>query len=133
MSRTLLATVLCASLPMFSSGCSDAPAAGNQATHTGASLSPAMIAEGQRIFRFDTFGDEQLWTDQLRMHEVVETIDPLTALAVGLKVDADAVPPAVLAGADLDDPATTIALLRLTALRNWALPARCAIPPSTIR
>src|SRR5688572_8766527 len=44
-------------------------------------LSPAMIAEGQRIFRFDTFGDEQLWTDQLRMHEVVETIDPITALS----------------------------------------------------
>ena len=50
-------------------------------------LSPAMIAEGQRIFRFDTFGDEQRWTDQLRMHEEVETIDPITALCY-LKVDA---------------------------------------------
>ena len=27
--------------------------------------------DGQAIFRFDTFGDEQLWTDVLRMHEVV--------------------------------------------------------------
>src|SRR5687768_7522929 len=46
---------------------------------------------GQEIFRFDTFGDEQLWTDQLRMHEVIETsLDPLTALSLGLKVDVDA-------------------------------------------
>ena len=27
--------------------------------------------DGQAIFRFDTFGDEQLWTDTLRMHEVI--------------------------------------------------------------
>lgn len=40
--------------------------------------------EGQAIFRFDTFGDEQLWTDVLRMHEVMTTVDPVTALAVGL-------------------------------------------------
>ena len=43
--------------------------------------------DGQAIFRFDTFGDEQLWTDVLRMHEVIPTVDPATALAVGLKVD----------------------------------------------
>ena len=47
---------------------------------------------GQHIFRFDTFGDEQLWTDVLRMHEVLPTVDPATALAVGLKVDVDALP-----------------------------------------
>lgn len=80
------------------------------------SLSPRTIAEGQRIFRFDTFGDEQLWTDTLRMHEVVQNVPPMTALAVGLKVDADAVPPEVLAGADLEDPATTVALLKLDAV-----------------
>jgi hypothetical protein len=28
------------------------------------------IDQGQQIFRFDTFGDEQLWTDTLHMHEV---------------------------------------------------------------
>ena len=50
--------------------------------------------EGQRIFRFDTFGDEQLWTDVLRMHEVLPGVDPATALAVGLKVDVEALPPA---------------------------------------
>ncbi|WP_208456884.1 c-type cytochrome [Lysobacter solisilvae (ex Woo and Kim 2022)] len=79
-------------------------------------LSPALIEQGRQIFRYDTFGDEQQWTDRLRMHEVVETVPPVTALAVGLKVDADALPPGLLASADLDDPATTIALLKLDAV-----------------
>ena len=52
--------------------------------------------DGQAIFRFDTFGDEQLWTDTLRMHEVIPTVDPTTALAVGLKVDVEALPQAVI-------------------------------------
>src|SRR5881628_1580173 len=77
--------------------------------------------EGQNIFRFDTFGDEQLWTDVLRMHEVIPTVDPATALAVGLKVDVDALPADVVkalrAGqVDLKNPAVTIALLRLHAV-----------------
>jgi hypothetical protein len=50
------------------------------------------IAAGQRIFRYDTFGDEQLWTDVLRMHEIVSKVPPATALAVGLKVDVEALP-----------------------------------------
>jgi mono/diheme cytochrome c family protein len=77
--------------------------------------------EGQTIFRYDTFGDEQLWTNVLRMHEVIQHVDPATALSVGLKVDSDALPPAVLtalrAGAvDVKDPAVTIELLRLNAV-----------------
>jgi len=77
--------------------------------------------QGQTIFRFDTFGDEQLWTNVLRMHEVIPTVSPVTALAVGLKVDADALPPAVVdalrAGAvDLTNPAVTSELLRLNAV-----------------
>ena len=79
-------------------------------------LTPALIAQGQQIFRYDTFGDEQLWTDRLRMHEVVQAVDPITALAVGLKVDSEALPPGLLAGADLADPATTAALLKLDAV-----------------
>ena len=75
------------------------------------------VAQGKQIFRFDTFGDDRLWTDQLRMHEVVESaVDPITALSVGLKVDAEALPPGVLEGADLGNPATTVALLRLDAV-----------------
>ena len=80
-----------------------------------------LIAEGQRIFRHDTFGDEQLWTDTLRMHEVVETsVDPTTALAVGLKVDSEALPPGTLENADLTSPATTVALLKLGAVVGLA-------------
>ncbi len=76
---------------------------------------------GQAIFRFDTFGDEQLWTGVLRMHEAVATVDPATALAVGLKVDVEALPPAVIAAlrsgeVDLSDPAVTVELLRLNAV-----------------
>src|SRR4029453_2839927 len=51
---------------------------------------------GQDIFRYETFGDEQLWTNVLRMHEVIPNVDPATALSVGLKVDVDALPPAGL-------------------------------------
>src|SRR4051794_15623068 len=76
---------------------------------------------GQAIFRFDTFGDEQLWTDVLRMHEPVAALDPATALSVGLKVDVDALPPPVLEAlrlgqVDLTDPAVTTQLLRLNAV-----------------
>ncbi len=75
------------------------------------------IAEGKQIFRFDTFGDEQLWTDKLHMNQVVESkVDPTTALKVGLKVDADALPPGILQTVDLKDPATTVALLKMNAV-----------------
>jgi mono/diheme cytochrome c family protein len=75
------------------------------------------IAQGKETFRFDTFGDETFWTDTLRMHEVIQAaVSPQTALSVGLKVDADAVPPGVLETADLTDPATTVALLKLGAV-----------------
>ena len=77
---------------------------------------------GQFIFRYDTFGDEQLWTKVLRMHEVIAAaVDPTTALAVGLKVDVEALPGEVLAAiqsgaVDLKNPAVTVELLRLNAV-----------------
>ena len=88
---------------------------------TAATQGPPQPSDGQAIFRFDTFGDEQLWTKTLRMHEAVASVPPATALAVGLKVDVDALPPelidALRAGqVDLTDPAVTIALLRLNAV-----------------
>ena len=82
----------------------------------------AQAEQGKQIFRFDTFGDEAQWTDTLRMHEVIRTaVDPVTALSVGLKVDAEALPAAVVAGIqngsiDLKSPATTVALLKLNAV-----------------
>ena len=81
----------------------------------------ALPNQGQHIFRYDTLGDEQLWTDVLRMHEVIPKISPETALAVGLKVDVEALPAEVVAAiatgaVKLTDPAVTVELLRLNAV-----------------
>ncbi len=89
-----------------------------------------MLSEGRRIFRFDTFGDEAFWGDSLRLHEAIEGarlggvgpgVSPRAALNAGLKVDVDALPRSLVdqlrAGqVNLDDPATTLALLRLNAV-----------------
>ena len=81
-----------------------------------------LVAEGKQVFRYDTFGDEAKWTDTLRMHEVISAaVDPTTALSVGLKVDADALPQSVKDGiaagtVDLKSPTTTLALLKLDAV-----------------
>ena len=77
--------------------------------------------DGRAVFRFDTFGDEQLWTDALRMHEAISAVDPATALRVGLKVDVEALPRDVVAAlqtgdVDLTDPAVTLELLRANAV-----------------
>ena len=87
-----------------------------------ADRSPQTLAEGQRIFRYETFGDEQFWTDTARMHEVVQKlVSPKMALSIGLKVDAEAIPPevaqAIKSGkVDLESPATTVTLLKLNAV-----------------
>jgi cytochrome c553 len=93
-------------------------------------LDPNLVARGREIYRFDTFGDGTFWTDTLLMHEVIRGtigpgVSPTTALAVGLKVDVDALPEdlraALAAGTvDLDDPATTVALLKLGAVLGVA-------------
>jgi mono/diheme cytochrome c family protein len=83
------------------------------------STRPANTAadQGQQIFRFDTFGDEQLWTDTLRMHEIIQSsVSPATALSVGLKVDASVLPADFLATRDLNSPATTVELIKLNAV-----------------
>lgn len=85
-------------------------------------IDPAVAAEGKQIFRYDTFGDETQWSDTLRMHEVIAAaVDPTTALSVGLKVDAEALPAAVVQGIQngsisLTSTDTTIALLKLNAV-----------------
>ena len=125
MRTTISAGVMLASIYLaacFNGGEPTQPAAETSRGAGPAPLSPAMIAQGRTIFRFDTFGDETFWTDTLRMHEVIRSaVDPLTALAVGLKVDAEALPPDVVAGIldgsiHLDDPATTVVLLKLDAV-----------------
>src|SRR5215831_12591676 len=84
-------------------------------------VDPALAAQGKDIFRSDTFGDETFWTDTLMMDKAIAMVDPTTTLTVGLKVDAEALPAAVVAGVmdksiSLTDPATTIALLKLNAV-----------------
>ena len=87
-----------------------------------AELDPALVGKGKTIFRSDTYGDETFWTDTLRMHEVIAGgVSPRTALSVGLKVDMDTLPQgvrdAIAAGqVNLDDPATTVTLLKLGAV-----------------
>jgi mono/diheme cytochrome c family protein len=82
----------------------------------------ALVAAGKDVFRFETFGDEAKWTDTLRMHEVIAaSVDPATALAVGIKVDVDALPTEVQQGirsgsVDLKSPQTTVTLLKLGAV-----------------
>ncbi len=84
--------------------------------------SRALQSSGRQIFRFETFGDEKFWTDTLHLERVIQQgVDPTTALGVGLKVDMDALPPALVKGiqegkVDLKNPATTVALLKLNAV-----------------
>jgi hypothetical protein len=106
-----------------------------------------LINDGRRIFRYDTFGDEAFWTDTLKLNQAVATVSPKTALGVGLKVDVDALPAAVVdalkAGkVNLDDPATTLALLQMNAVvgvtgrvqdgKLAAIGIQCALCHSTV-
>jgi cytochrome c5 len=94
-----------------------APPPATAVTQAEQESSAEQVAEGQRVFRSETFGDEQLWTDTLRLNEVVEkNVDPTTALKVGLKVDADVLPAGILEKVDLRSPATTVALLKMNAV-----------------
>ena len=89
-----------------------------------------MLEQGRQIFRYDTFGDEVYWTDTLKLHRAIEGeklggvgpgVSPKTALSVGLKVDMDALPADLVekvkkGEVNLDDPATTLALIKLDAV-----------------
>jgi hypothetical protein len=86
-----------------------------------------MLDEGRQTFRFETFGSEEFWGGALQLHRAIAGaklggvgpgVSPNTALGVGLKVDASALPATLVdqikrGQVDLDDPATTVALLKL--------------------
>jgi mono/diheme cytochrome c family protein len=88
------------------------------------------IQDGQNIFRYDTYGDEAFWGDALQLHQAIQGsqfggvgpgVSPKTALALGLKVDSDALPASVLNAlrhgqVNLDNPAVTLALLKYDAV-----------------
>ena len=109
-----------AGLLLVVAGCGEPTGSGDKSLPR--PLDPVLVAEGKDIFRHETFGNEVFWTDTARMHEVIATsVSPALALAVGLNVDADALPQpvkdAIAAGqVDLDDPATTVTLLKLNAV-----------------
>jgi hypothetical protein len=89
-----------------------------------------LFNNGRQTFRFDTFGDEHFWGDTLKLHQAIEGVrfggvgpgvSPATALGAGLKVDSAALPQSLIQGilggrVDLNDPANTLALLRLNAV-----------------
>jgi hypothetical protein len=97
---------------------------------TGSSFEQQLFRQGREIFRFDTFGDEAFWGSALQLHRAIEGsrlggvgpgLSPKGALAAGLKVDANALPTAVVEAikkgkVDLNSPKTTLALLKLNAV-----------------
>jgi hypothetical protein len=116
-----------------------------------------MINEGRKIFRYDTFGSEAFWGDQLGLHRAIvgeklggvgPGVSPKMALGLGLKVDAAALPPDVVAQikagkVDMDDPASTVLLLKanavlgVTAFTNTdgtvrSIGVQCALCHSTV-
>ena len=115
-----------------------------------------MLVEGQRTFRYDTFGDEAFWGDTLRLHQALAGerlggvgpgVSPATALAVGLKLDVDALSPSTRLALrrrtlDLNNPANTLRLLRADAVlglkgffegqRLASIGVQCALCHSTV-
>jgi hypothetical protein len=89
-----------------------------------------LVSQGRQIFRFDTFGDQAFWGGMLGLHQAIEGatlggvgpgVSPITALSVGLKVDLDALPDDLIeqiehGEVNLNDPAITLALLKLNAV-----------------
>jgi cytochrome c5 len=114
------------SAPQVSARLSASMAGQDQGNNAGASL----VRQGKQTFRFDTFGDQAFWGGTLHLNQTIAGaanggigpgLSPKTALALGLKVDVDALPASVQQGildgtVNLDDPATTLALLKLNAV-----------------
>jgi hypothetical protein len=103
------------------------------ATHqknSAATTALSILEAGKQIFRFDTFGDQQFWGGKLKLNQAIEGqnlggvgpgLSPKTALSLGLKVDVDALPQNLveklkLGKVNLNDPATTLELLKLNAV-----------------
>jgi hypothetical protein len=114
------------------------------------------LREGRKTFQSDTFGDEAFWGGALQLHQAIAGaklggvgmgLSPKAALGIGLKVDLDRLPGALVfllrrGRVNLDDPATTLALLRLNAVvgvtgffdsgRLTSVGIQCALCHSTV-
>ena len=124
---TVLAIAMCLMLTLCSYGAQKGNAQYEKAIQQSMK---AMFDQGRQTFRFDTFGDEDFWGGALKLHQAVQGskfggvgagVSPKTALALGLKVDVDALPSALQSNlkrgkVNLNDPATTLALLKLNAV-----------------
>jgi len=129
----------------------------------GTALSPAERAialrfrAGRELFRYETFGDEAFWGGKLGLHRAIAGeanggegagVSPATALALGLRVDSEALPRSLQRSlrrgeVNLDDPAVTLALLKLDAVvgltgvfdadgKIQSLGIQCALCHSTV-
>jgi hypothetical protein len=148
-----MALTAVASTPQAGARTDSIAASQNQANNAGAML----VSQGKRAFRFDTFGDQAFWGGALHLNQTIAGaknggigpgLSPKTALALGLKVDVTALPQSVQQGilngtVNLNDPATTLALLKLNAVvgvkgffdRNGTLSSvgiECALCHSTV-
>jgi len=155
MKKTILATLALALLPLVGKAGNDT--SGDDLDRATLQNHADLFKQGRQIFRYDTFGDEVFWGNGLKLHlalagtnngGVGPGVSPQTALAVGLKVDVEALPQALqaelLAGkVNLGDPATTLALLKLNSVvgvtgffdsagRIKSMGIQCAICHSTV-
>ena len=154
MKKTMLAALAVALLPFL--GEAD-DTSGHDFDRTIRRNHARLFAEGRHIFRYDTFGGEAFWGDALKLHlalagtnngGVGPGVSPQTALTVGLKVDVQALPPSLQTKlrkgrVNLDDPATTLALLKLNSVvgvtgffdnagRIKSMGIQCALCHSTV-
>jgi len=134
MKTVLKCICLLAFLAVAAAGCTSSSSHAEQQGGTGdAAKDTALMTmdQGKQTFRFDTFGDEDFWGGTLKLHQTIEGskfaggvgagVSPKTALAVGLKVDVDALPGDLVAklkdgSLNLDDPANTLALIKLNSV-----------------
>ncbi len=145
----------------LSLGCGNASGSSSSAAapqlDTVAENARVLVDEGRHTFRFDTFGDEAFWGDTLLLHEAIAGVanggvgaglSPRQALVLGLKVDSNALSAQMRdditqGHVDLTDPATTLELLRRSAIvgvqgffgttgRLRAVGINCALCHSTV-
>jgi hypothetical protein len=126
----VLAAAGCGMVEVQAPGASAAPSASVAAADGTLDNTRRMVDEGRRTFRSDTFGSEAFWGDTLQLHRAIAGdkhggigggVSPKTALAAGLKVDSEALPASLVeqikkGAVNLEDPATTLALLKLDAV-----------------
>lgn len=91
--------------------------------------SKELFEKGKAVFRFETFGDEVFWTDQLQLNKAIadekhggtgKGLTPKQALDAGLKVDLSVLPgflrQKIKEGSFLDDPWVTLQLIKINAV-----------------